>query len=65
MSELIEPYLAHLRAGNRSPNTIASRTVILRRFDRLLPRGLDDASTHELEHLLGPTPKRVDGENLL
>lgn len=53
MSDLVGAYLAHLRAGGYSSNTIRDRGYVLRRIDRQLPQGLPEASVEELEAELG------------
>ena len=53
MSDLIEPFEQHLRAGGQSDQTVRLRTVILRHCDRLLPEGgLDTASPSDLAAVL-------------
>lgn len=53
MTHFIDEHLAALRAESRSPKTIESREELLRRLDRDLPQGLDEATTRELQHWLG------------
>lgn len=48
MTDLIEPYLTYIKAAGYSARTIESRAELLRRADRELPYGLDNASTAEL-----------------
>jgi len=48
MSDLISLHLTWLRAGGRSPRTIASRERLLHHVDRALPYGLDHAAADEL-----------------
>jgi len=53
MTHFIDDHLTALRAEGRSPNTVDSREELLRRLDRDLPYGLDEASTGELQRWLG------------
>ena len=53
MTDFIDDHLTALRAEGRSPNTVDSREELLRRLDRDLPYGLDEATTSELQHWLG------------
>jgi integrase/recombinase XerD len=53
MSDLIGAYLAHLRAGGCSPETLRNRRGILCALDSELPYGLERASTGELATWLG------------
>jgi len=56
MTNFIGDHLTALRAEGRSPNTVDSREELLRRLDRDLPFGLDEATTSELQRwLAGPT----------
>lgn len=48
MEELIAKHLAHIRAGGFSPNTIEDREKLLRRIDRDLPMGIEEATVEEL-----------------
>lgn len=48
MSNLISVHATWLRAAGRANNTIDDRVQLLRRADRQLPTGLDDAHTDEL-----------------
>lgn len=52
MTDLIDAHLAHVRAAGLSRNTIEDRRNILRRVDRELPMGLEQATVEELEHWL-------------
>ncbi len=49
---LIDRYAEQLRAAGSSDNTIGSRTRVLRRIDRDLPRGLNEANRDELTAIL-------------
>ena len=53
MTHFIDDHLTALRAEGRSPNTVDSREELLRRLDRDLPLGLDEATTSELQRWLG------------
>jgi len=53
MTHFIDDHLTALRAEGRSPNTVDSREELLRRLDRDLPHGLDEATTSELQRWLG------------
>jgi len=53
MTHYIDDHLTALRAEGRSPNTVDSREELLRRLDRDLPLGLDEATTSELQRWLG------------
>ena len=53
MTHYIDDHLTALRAEGRSPNTVDSREELLRRLDRDLPYGLDEATTEELQRWLG------------
>jgi len=53
MTHYIDDHLTALRAEGRSPNTVDSREELLRRLDRDLPYGLDEATTGELQFWLG------------
>lgn len=48
MSDLIEPHLRHIRAEGLSERTIIDRRIVLRRADRDLPLGLNQATVEEL-----------------
>jgi integrase/recombinase XerC len=50
--DLVEGYLAHLRAGGASPGTLKVRASYLRRLDDSLPRGLLLATRAELTAFL-------------
>lgn len=52
MDDLIEVYAERLRAAGRSPYTIACRCRVLRRAERLLPHGLDEANGDEITAFL-------------
>lgn len=53
MSDLIDAHLRHIRAaGLVEATTVESRNYLLRRLDRTLPMGLDQATTEELEDFL-------------
>lgn len=53
MSQLIDAYERHMRAGGFAPHTtIADRRKLLHRLDRVLPMGLDRCTTEELEHFI-------------
>ena len=51
--DLVDGYLAHLRAGGASPGTLKVRGSYLRRLDDSLPRGLLLATRAELTAFLG------------
>lgn len=53
MSELIPLYLAWLRAGGRSANTIRKRQWLLQHADQHLPYGVDNADPDEWAAYLG------------
>jgi Site-specific recombinase XerD len=53
MTELIDRHLMASRAGGLSPNTVIAREELLRRINRELPYGLEEATTEELEEWLG------------
>jgi integrase len=53
MNDLISAYLAHLRAGGCSPETLRNRRGILCALDSELPYGIERASTGELATWLG------------
>lgn len=48
MTDLIDAHIAHIRAGGYAGTTTADREELLRRMDRDLPMGLDQATTEEL-----------------
>jgi integrase/recombinase XerC len=53
MSDLIKAHLRHMRAaGLAELTTVDDRECLLRRLDRILPMGLDRATTEELEDFL-------------
>jgi integrase len=53
MTDLIEPNLAHMRAAGRSADNVYYRRRMLLALDRELPKGIDQATTEELEAWLG------------
>jgi integrase len=53
MSDLIDGHLAALRAEGLATTTVRGRELVLRALDRQLPRGVDEASTRELQTWLG------------
>jgi site-specific recombinase XerD len=52
MTNLIDRHLTACRAGGLSPNTIEAREELLRRLDRQLPYGIEEATTEELQEWL-------------
>jgi integrase len=52
MSDLIRAHLRHMEAAGLARNTIDDRGELLRRLDDLLPMGLYEATTEELEDYL-------------
>lgn len=57
MTDLIDAYALRLRAAGRSPYTISTRCRVLRRADKILPRGLDKACGDEIAaYLAGRRP---------
>jgi len=57
MTDLIDTYAERLRAAGRSRYTISTRCRVLRRADRLLPRGLDKACGDEISAYLARLDK--------
>lgn len=53
MTELIDLHLAYMRAAGMAKRTVEDREQVLRRLDRVLPRGLAKAATEELQCWLG------------
>jgi len=53
MTELIDRHLAATRAAGLTPKTRAAREELLRRLDRELPRGIEEANEEELTEWLG------------
>jgi integrase len=53
MTSLIDLHLAASRAGGLAEKTIDAREELLRRLDRELPQGIEEAITEELQEWLG------------
>lgn len=63
MSDLIDAHLAHLRAAGRAATTITKRGELLRRVDRDLPLGIDQATVEELASWLAEHGRSAAGKH--
>jgi integrase len=57
MTLFLDAYVQRLQAAGRSEETIGARTRVLRRIDRILPHGLNEACGDELTHILATCRK--------